>query len=412
MKQIRILCLTIFVVIAITFSGCKSSSSVQGSGIYIVSKINIINTVSLTGTVKSDPEMTIYSETQGKVLKILHEEGNAVKDGDIILMLDSTSSSNNYEIALSNYELANESLQVAKISNTDIAIRQAEASVNTAKESLSIAKAKENLYIIANTASTTNDSLEIRELQVEQANDSLTQAEATLENANVQFELGNEKIKQAELQFGQAYTDLKIAKDALDKCTIRAPFDGTILSIKVNAGDLATIGMPLCVIGNTSHFVAEAYADEIDAVKINVGQNAQLTFDAIPDKTLTGSVKTISYISMLTDQGVQAYKTKISINNENIQLKSGLSVNIDITTAEKNDVIGIPIDAVLEENGKKFVYITKDSKNFAKQEIQTGISSDEFVEVLSGLNINDKIAEVASSGFTQINSSAFFKKSN
>ncbi len=178
------------------------------------------------------------------------------------------------------------------------------------------------------------------------------------------------------------------------KETITSPIDGTILKLDYIEGDTVLRGAPLATIGDTNHFVVDAYADEIDVVNIKKDQQATISFDAFPYKSVKGKVSYVALTTTLTKQGVQAYKVKVSFANSGLDLKDGLSATVYITTAEKNNVLTVPIESVATENGRSYVMLVLPDGKVEKHFVKIGISSDNYTEIISGLKEGDTILEI------------------
>jgi HlyD family secretion protein len=290
----------------------------------------------------------------------------------------------------------------------DAQIAQAENQVKLAESQLEAAK--NNLQIAKDSAAASPDTLSIRSEQVKQAESSLKVAEANLENAKEQVETNSLRVKQVEAQKNQSYVNVQIAKETLNNYTVTAPIDGTVILLKVNKGDTVSPGVTAAIIGDVSHFVVDAYADEIDAVNIKKDQDVEISFDAFPYKKLEGSVESVAYTTTTTNQGVQAYEVKVALPKTELNIKDGLSATLDITTAVKKDVLSVPIESVATENGKSYVIVVLPENKFEKRFVQTGISSDNYTEILSGLKEGDEILEIPSAdifGTIKTNKSPF-----
>jgi len=199
----------------------------------------------------------------------------------------------------------------------------------------------------------------------------------------------------------QAYNTMQIALNNLNDYTITSPISGTILSLYIQEGGTASMGT-IAVIGNTENFIAEAFSDEIDVVNIKKGQDALLTFDALPHKEVKGTVEYIGN-STTAVSGIQAYKIKIKIDDSSIVLKDGLSVNVDITTQMKNNVLAVPIESAFYHDGKYYVDVVQSDNTIQRKEVETGISSDDYTEIISGLSEGDTILRVPyNSVFTEV----------
>jgi HlyD family secretion protein len=299
------------------------------------------------------------------------------------------------QISIENYEQAKK----AKISR-DNQIKQAENQVKVAESQLTISK--ENLDMAKNSASASSDSIEIRRAQLTQAEAGLKTAKINLDNAKIQLSLDSNEIQQVKLQMEQAYNATQTALENLNDYTITAPISGTILSLNIQEGDTVSMGT-IAVVGNTKNFVAEAFSDEIDAVNIKKGQDAILSFDAFPHREVKG---TVGYTGNTTTavSGVRAYKIKIVIDDySSITIKDGLSVNVDITTQMKNNVLAVPIESVLYQDEKYYVDLVQADNTIERKEVKIGISSDDYTEIISGLSEGDTILRVPyNSVFTEV----------
>lgn len=178
------------------------------------------------------------------------------------------------------------------------------------------------------------------------------------------------------------------------KDTITSPIDGTILKLNCREGDTVLRGTAMATIGDTKHFIVVAYADEIDVVDIKIGQKATISFDSFPYKDIAGKVESVAYTTTLTNQGVQAYEIKITFSSPDLNIKDGLSAMVYITTAEKHDVLTVPIESIATENGNSYVVLVLPNGKTKKQFVHIGISSDNYTEILSGIKEGDKILEI------------------
>jgi multidrug efflux pump subunit AcrA (membrane-fusion protein) len=195
--------------------------------------------------------------------------------------------------------------------------------------------------------------------------------------------------------------DLATEETNLADYTIVAPFDGTVSAVSAKVGDQAGSAAVATVL--TSQDVAELSLNEVDAAKVQVGQKATLTFDAITDLTLTGTVAEVDTAGTVS-QGVVSYGVKITLDSQDSRIKSGMTVNADIQTTVHPDVLSVPSSAVKTLNGQSYVQAfvphladtggtSGVTSTVAPQQIPvtTGISDDTNVEILSGLTAGEQI---------------------
>jgi HlyD family secretion protein len=220
------------------------------------------------------------------------------------------------------------------------------------------------------------------------------------------------QIRDAELAIQTAQNNLTKAEDALsdakenlENCSIYAPFDGIISDVKVKKGDTVSTATILATIVAKKK-IAEITLNEIDAAKVKVDQKATLTFDALPDLTLTGKVTEIDTVGTVS-QGVTSYGVKIALDIEDERIKPGMSVNAKIVVDVKPDVLTLPNSAIKSEGNLRYVQLIdapKEIKDKLKigapiilpkevkiknQPVEIGISNETMTEILSGVSEGD-----------------------
>ena len=168
-----------------------------------------------------------------------------------------------------------------------------------------------------------------------------------------------------------------------------APADALVLKRGVDLYEttVANSPSPVFTIGNPNDLVIETEVPESDIVKVRMGQNANVTFDALPaDQIFVASVTEIDPASTVV-QDVVNYRIKLKVAKTDDRIKPGMSANIDIMTAEKDRVLMVPLRAVHTDGKQKYVDILIDAKNNITKriDITTGLEGDEgMIEVASG----------------------------
>lgn len=141
----------------------------------------------------------------------------------------------------------------------------------------------------------------------------------------------------------------------------------------------------------TKQKIAEISLNEVDITKIKVGQKTTLTFDAIPDLTITGQVAEIDTVGTVT-QGVVTYAVKISFDTQDDRVKPGMSISASIITDIKQDALLAPNSAVKQQGDAAYVEIFAGETQAPRQQtVQTGLSNDTMTEITSGLNEGDRV---------------------
>lgn len=213
-------------------------------------------------------------------------------------------------------------------------------------------------------------------------------------------------IKSQQLAVEQKQNALLDAQETLADCYIRAPFDGIVTEIAIKKGDNVSTGATVATL-ITKQQVAEITLNEVDVAKVKLGQKATLTFDAVPDITISGKVVEIDTIGTVS-QGVVSYGVKISFDTQDERIKPGMSVTTSIITDSRQDALVVPNAAIKQAGNASYVEIMAASSSLPQQQIvTTGLSNDAVTEILSGLKDGDKVVTqtITSSATTQTQSS-------
>lgn len=210
-------------------------------------------------------------------------------------------------------------------------------------------------------------------------------------------------IESQQLAITQRENALLDAKDTRADYFIYAPFDSIVAKVNVKKGDSASNATSIATI-ITQQQVAEISMNEIDVAKVKTGEKVTLTFDAIPDLSITGKVVEIDTIGTLS-QGVVSYTVKIGFDTQDNRIKPGMSVSASIITDTKTDVLTLPNSAVKSQNNGHYVEVpdsteiplaeTISTSGIAlslptmRKQIEVGISNDNITEITSGLHESD-----------------------
>jgi HlyD family secretion protein len=175
---------------------------------------------------------------------------------------------------------------------------------------------------------------------------SLTNAEQSLVLDTQSTGVSNQPltVQSAELNVQKAQESLSEALTTESDYVVRAPFDGVIGTVPVNAYDQASSGTTIATLITTEEY-ADLSLNEADAAKISVGQPATITFDALPSVTMPGSVAIVNPVGTVS-QGVTTYDVKISFAQQNSQVKPGMTAEAVITTASSTNALQVPSAAV------------------------------------------------------------------
>lgn len=193
-----------------------------------------------------------------------------------------------------------------------------------------------------------------------------------------------EDIRSQEARVLQYQASLQAVAAQLSKMTLRSPLTGIVTKQDAKVGQTVSVGTSVVSVISNSNLEIEANVSEISVGKVKVGDPVLITMDAFADKTFKGTVTYIEPAETVVD-GVVNFKITIAFSEKYPEIKTGLSTNLSIITAEKADVLRVPAYAVTKKDDKSYV-TKKVGKESVETEVTTGFKgSDGFVEVLSGV---------------------------
>jgi macrolide-specific efflux system membrane fusion protein len=224
---------------------------------------------------------------------------------------------------------------------------------------------------------------------VAQARLSLASAEIKLKQTEDTYDTKTDDDRRTrqlqEITVSQSRISLEDAEETLSDYTIRAPFDGIVTGLSVEGGDsLSNETVIASVI--TKEMKAVISLNEVDAAKVKVGDKAALTFNALPNLQVSGTISKLDTIGT-TSSGVVSYGAEITLDDQPETLKPGMSMTAEITVAEKKNALVVPSSALTSQDGKTFVTLSSGEK----KAVETGMTDNTVTEIVSGLSEKDTV---------------------
>lgn len=201
------------------------------------------------------------------------------------------------------------------------------------------------------------------------------------------------RIKErAQIDLDQTVIDVEIQKEALRLSGIVAPFRGVITKTYfIFPGMNVTPATPVFDIANPDRVYFEAEINETDVPTLSNGGNAKIALDSYPDEIYEGTIESIGFASFVSTTGGTAYKVKITLpDNENMKFRLGMGGDAQFILFTRENVLVIPATALVEEDGKSYVW-TVENGRAKKVEVETGAISLDTVEIVSGVNEEQKV---------------------
>lgn len=268
----------------------------------------------------------------------------------------------------------------------------------------------------------TSDSDDLRK-NVTTAKNNLTKQNLTLTSDESAEKVDDNKVAMDKLSVSDAAAQLADANTQLSKMTVTSPIGGTITAINNSNGDSVQSGKSVLTVVDMNSIKVKVSVDELDIGKIKAGQKATIKFDALKDKSFEGSVETIAQTGT-TSNNVTTYDVVVAVSNP-AGIKLGMNANVTIDVESKENALVIPAEALVENNGQKFVRVeatnsttnstNNNTQNSSNQQtsnnqngtarnnaqvsssnsklvaIKTGLETENYIEVTEGLTEGQKV---------------------
>jgi RND family efflux transporter MFP subunit len=311
----------------------------------LVTRGDIVKTVLADGSLEMPNKAYLSFGATGTVAEVLVDEGNNVTEGQVLARLDAPSLESSVEMAELQVEIAEEQVKAAR-AQYEIAQINLDEPPPTASE-------------------------DVLEQQVDAA-------KASWEITKLNLKIAKLSLESAELN--------------LEKAVIAAPFDGVVADITITEGkeiSTATLATPAISLVDTSEIEMRGFIDEIDIAMVQLGQEANIILDALPDEEVKGSIAFISPVGT-TLAGVVSYGTTITLENPVAELRDGMSATAEVIIERRDDVLSIPNRAIRGTPENPMVVVLVDEQQ-EDREITLGLSNGINTEVLSGLEEGEKV---------------------
>lgn len=359
-----------------------------------IEKGSISSSISASGNIEEVKSYDVYIDNPTKVKKLLVERYQKVTKGQKLIEFDLES----LETELEKLKI-NKKVQELSMDSPTIAaeIKRAESSVASAQR---VQEDSEEKY---ENSKKLYEAQAISKSELDMAKKAVTDAKTALDNAKLTYNAALEnrsvdrKIKEENLGVTiLSIADLEKRIEKLEESMI-CPVDGVVVMVNAQEGSFTSNAQPVFKIINLDKLQVNALVNEFNIKDVKVGQNVIITGEAIEEGTkVSGVVESISPVAQInrTSGGEEVVvEVVISIDNTNEVLKPGLSVDCEIMTSEKKNIIVVPRGALkADKDGKEFVFVVDVEKGIMVQQyLKLGILSDMMAEVLEGLKEGDTV---------------------
>ncbi len=289
----------------------------------------------------------------------------------------------------------------AQVLNAEISVQLAEMNLEAAKKgktqaeiqalAAQVAAARETLAKLR--AGPTQAEIDSAKAQLASAKEKL----ADLQNGPTAEEIAvsEQNVRSAELAVQLAEANLAEAKDALERCTLVAPFDGVITAVNAQVGDTVSANNAILTMADLSQVVLDVYLDETDWAMVNVGHEVEVTFDAIPDQVFKGKVVRVSP-QLVTVSGVKSVYAQAVLDAASFakpqRLPVGLSATVDVIGGRATNVLLVPVEALREIGTGEYAVFVVENGQPKLRPVEVGLMDATYAEITSGLQEGELVS--------------------
>lgn len=312
---------------------CGKKTEVKEYEVTTVEKGDISLSTEKTGQVVSDNEISVYTTSSQRVQKVFFKKGDNVKKGDVVVTF--------YPV--------DKNETVRKIQIKALEVEQKRRDLRNASELFKVGGA----------------------------------SKVSIDDARIALET-------AQLELSTLQEDLSLIKDE-----IVSPVDGVITEMTADENYRVNTETTLFKVSDTKNMKVEVSLSDSQIKNVAVGQRVEITSDSLPDgEKVEGEVAEVSGVATKSSSLDESNTTVTIKFNDAKNLRPGATINAVIFYKESKNVIKVPYSAVMNENGKFYVFTVDNSGKVTKKEIQIGTNDDSYYEVTSGLSEGEKIITV------------------
>ncbi len=335
--------------------------------------------ISTNGKVEPIQNFEAHSPVATTVKRLYVKEGDRVRKGQLLLQLDDAD-------LRSQAARAQAQMKAAQADQADL------STGGTREELLTLDAQLVKARSVRDSAQRNLEALKRLQQQgaasageVKQAEDELqrAQADSNLLEQKKKDRYSQPEVAKVQAQGAQAQAAYDAAEDALQKSSVRAPFDGVVYALPVKQGAYAQTGDLLLQEGDLSRMLVRTFVDEPDIGRLASGQKVEVTWDALPGRTWNGDLSSIpATVKLRGSRNVG--EVTCTVDNHDLRLLPNVNVGVTIVTAEHSGVLTLLREAVRMDDTKPYVYIVADGK-LKRQEVEVSLQNLTRVEIAAGL---------------------------
>jgi len=268
---------------------------------------------------------------------------------------------------------------IVALDRARLQVAQAEANLAKAKGELAKAKAGPSL-------------LELAKAQAEVTRTLLTVQKAELELAKMEAGPDPKAVELARARLTTAQAEVDKAQAQLRAATMVAPFAGVVVAVSGEVGETVSANAVVLSVANLRKLMVKAIVNEVNMAKLKIGQEARITFDALPGQRFSGTVFSLPLEGTLV-QNILNYEVPVMLDYEGGSLRPGMTANVTIVADTRRDVLLVPLVAIqYDARGGAFVALQRSAEvPIEHVPVSLGVTEGTSVEVVSGLSQGDRV---------------------
>ncbi len=401
------------------FNSARASNATSESPASVVS-LKVAETVEASGSLDAQPSASLTWNTGGVVDKVYVKTGDKIKAGDVLMKLRTSSVSSNIISAQADLVTAQKDLENVKSSSTDLA--QATIDLKDAQEAYD--KAVNYLQYLQNSKKVPQSETKLfletkrnswmyvyktktfkgpapQDWIVEAQND-LALKKGELQDAQRTYDRLKEGSNSQDVIAAQANVDA--AQATVDSMSVIAPFDGEVLYVQSQPGDVVETGTSAANVADLDHLYVETQVDESDVANVKVGKQADVTLDALTGATFTGKVVAMNPVGEVVS-GLVKYAVRIDLDkvtNQNF-IPLGTTANVVIHVKDATASLAVPITTVQNDSQGEYVLVIQSDGSTKRVDVVSGAIVGDMVVVSGGLQEGERVQANQQSSFNAPN---------
>jgi len=352
----------------------------------VVEQTTIRSLVSTNGKIEPVNNFEAHAPVTANVRRVLVKEGDSVKQGRLLLVLDDAGVRAQAARAQTQLRAAQADLSAAERGGNQEEVLSLEAQL--VKAGTDRDSAQHNLIALKKLEQQGAASAgEVRE-----AENALARADAqvTFLRQKQTKRYSNAELARVEAQQAEAQATYDAAQDVLAKSNVRAPFDGIVYSLPVKQGGFVAAGDLLLQMADLRKVMVRALVDEPDVARLAPGNPIEITWDAVPGRVWRATVTDIPSTVKLHGARNVGETTSI-VDNKDLKLLPNINVGVTIVTAEHDNVLVVPREALRMDDSKPYVLLVS-GHELKRRDVETSLFNLTQVEVTRGLSAKDVVA--------------------